>query len=174
MRIKNSIAILLVLAFGIFLYQVLGFYHTQSQLNATAEYYNTNAPAETGVANVVTAIVVTYRGLDTLGEVTVLFLTAIIVGYILRHGGNEQARKLSTSEILITSTRVLIPGSIVLGIYVFINGHLTLARLKRRVELKPFLGRHKDEEFGEFMVGKFVLFESRLRPGGPEHRRLGQ
>ena len=32
---------------------------------------------------IVAAIVVTYRGLDTLGEVTVLFLTAAIVGLVL-------------------------------------------------------------------------------------------
>lgn len=125
MRLKNSIAILLLVAFGFFLFQVFRIHHTQDSLNKTALYYNTNTPDEVGAANVVTAIVVTYRGLDTLGEVTVLFLTAMIVGYILRQGGKNKTKKRDTSEILITSTRVLIPGSIVLGIYVFINGHLT-------------------------------------------------
>lgn len=122
---RNSIAILLVLLFGIFLFQILRLYHTQETLNPTAAYYNTNTPSEVGAANVVTAIVVTYRGLDTLGEVTVLFLTAMILGYILRQGGREKTEKDTTSEILITAAKVLIPGSIVLGVYVFINGHLT-------------------------------------------------
>jgi len=122
---RNSIAIMLVLLFGIFLFQILRLYHTQETLNPTAAYYNTNTPSEVGAANVVTAIVVTYRGLDTLGEVTVLFLTAMILGYILRQGGREKTEKDTTSEILITAAKVLIPGSIVLGVYVFINGHLT-------------------------------------------------
>jgi len=116
---------MLVLLFGIFLFQILRLYHTQETLNPTAAYYNTNTPSEVGAANVVTAIVVTYRGLDTLGEVTVLFLTAMILGYILRQGGREKTEKDTTSEILITAAKVLIPGSIVLGVYVFINGHLT-------------------------------------------------
>jgi len=122
---KNSIALVLVLLFGVFLFHILRQYKTQETLNKTANYYNVNTPSEVGAANVVTAIVVTYRGLDTLGEVTVLFLTAMILGYILRHGGKEKATKNNTSEILITAANVLIPGSIVLGIYVFINGHLT-------------------------------------------------
>ncbi|MFH1121828.1 MAG: Na(+)/H(+) antiporter subunit B [Bacteroidota bacterium] len=125
MKIKNKLAIVLVLAFGIFLFQIFRLHHTQTSLNKTAAYYNTNTPSEVGAANVVTAIVVTYRGLDTLGEVTVLFLTAMIVGYILRHGGKEKPMKNNTSEILITAANVLIPGSIILGVYVFINGHLT-------------------------------------------------
>ena len=107
---RNSIAILLVLLFGIFLFQILRLYHTQETLNPTAAYYNTNTPSEVGAANVVTAIVVTYRGLDTLGEVTVLFLTAMILGYILRQGGREKTEKDTTSEILITAAKVLIPG----------------------------------------------------------------
>ncbi len=125
MKTKNSIAVGLVLVFGIFLFQILKLHSTQTTLNRTASYYNSQAPEEVGAANVVTAIVVTYRGLDTLGEVTVLFLTAMIVGYILRHGGKEKVKKNNTSEILITAANVLIPGSLVLGIYVFINGHLT-------------------------------------------------
>ena len=122
---KNSIAIILVLVFGVFLFQIFGYHQIQTALNKTAGYYNTNTAAEVGAANVVTAIVVTYRGLDTLGEVTVLFLTALIVGYILRHGGKEKPKKNNTSEILITAANVLIPGSIILGVYVFLNGHLT-------------------------------------------------
>lgn len=125
MKIKNSLTLILLAGFALVLFQILNLHHTQSSLNKTAEYYNSRTASEVGAANVVTAIVVTYRGLDTLGEVTVLFLTAMIVGYILRKGGKGKTKKTSTSEILITSARVLIPGSIVLGIYVFLNGHLT-------------------------------------------------
>ena len=52
-------------------------------LNRSALYYAQNTAAETGAQNIVAAIIVTYRGLDTLGEVTVLFLTAAIIGLVL-------------------------------------------------------------------------------------------
>ncbi|HPR58044.1 MAG TPA: Na(+)/H(+) antiporter subunit B [Bacteroidales bacterium] len=122
---RNSIAIALVLIFGIFLFRIFEYHHTSTSLNNSATYYNTNAPAEVGTANVVTAIVVTYRGLDTLGEVTVLFLTALIIGYILKQKNREKSVVNYTSEILITAVNILIPASIILGVYVFINGHLT-------------------------------------------------
>jgi multicomponent Na+:H+ antiporter subunit B len=47
-------------------------------------YYLDNAYAETGMTNVVTAILVGYRGFDTLGEVTVVFAAAVAVLVVLR------------------------------------------------------------------------------------------
>lgn len=124
---RNSIILLVVAGFAMFLYTAFSQYKVPEVPNATASYYLSNEPSELGAANVVTAIVVTYRGLDTLGEVTVLFLTATIIGFMLSHSlpSNQPVKIPSTSEILITASRVLIPGSIILGIYVFINGHLT-------------------------------------------------
>jgi multicomponent Na+:H+ antiporter subunit B len=49
-----------------------------------APYYLENAAAETGMTNVVTAILVGYRGFDTLGEVTVVFAAAVAVLAVLR------------------------------------------------------------------------------------------
>ena len=75
----------MLLLFGlamVFLSLALG-YVPDTELNQTARYYADNTVTDTGAANIVTAIIVTYRGLDTLGEVTVLFLTAAIVGLVL-------------------------------------------------------------------------------------------
>jgi multicomponent Na+:H+ antiporter subunit B len=47
-------------------------------------YYLENAYAETGMDNVVTAILVGYRGFDTLGEVTVVFAAAVAALVVLR------------------------------------------------------------------------------------------
>jgi multicomponent Na+:H+ antiporter subunit B len=104
-------------------------YAPDEQLNLTARYYAENTAQDIGAANIVTAIVVTYRGLDTLGEVTVLFLTAAIVGLVLAHGrrkgkGPQQALPPS-GELLITGTRLLVPLILLFGVYVFANGHLT-------------------------------------------------
>jgi multicomponent Na+:H+ antiporter subunit B len=47
-------------------------------------YYLENAYEQTGMENVVTAILVGYRGFDTLGEVTVVFAAAVAVLVVLR------------------------------------------------------------------------------------------
>ena len=49
-----------------------------------APYYLDNAYEETGMTNVVTGILVGYRGFDTLGEVTVVFAAAVAVLVVLR------------------------------------------------------------------------------------------
>jgi multicomponent Na+:H+ antiporter subunit B len=125
--IRNSLIIILIAIFGWFLFSTFSHYETQKELNPTAAYYNKNEASEVGAANVVTAIVVTYRGLDTLGEVTVLFLTTVIIGFMFKNINikSNKNKKQSTSELLVTGSRILIPGSIILGVYVFINGHLT-------------------------------------------------
>ena len=98
-------------------------------MNLTGRYYAEHTAQDLGAANIVTAIIVTYRGLDTLGEVTVLFLTAAIVGMLLSTGagkGKSLQRKLSQSgELLTTGSHLLVPLILLLGAYVFINGHLT-------------------------------------------------
>jgi len=74
--------------------------------------------------NVVTSVVVTYRGLDTLGEVTVLFLATAGVGFLLRtKKKNEKSRK--SSELLQTASQFLLVLIILTGIYIFLHGHLT-------------------------------------------------
>lgn len=47
-------------------------------------YYIENAQEQTGANNVVTGILFDYRGFDTLGEATVLFIAVLGVGVIFR------------------------------------------------------------------------------------------
>jgi multicomponent Na+:H+ antiporter subunit B len=127
--IRRLFVILLLLGLGaVFAALVVGF-TPDDTLNLTARYYAEHTAREIGAANIVTAIVVTYRGLDTLGEVTVLFLTATIVGLVLAHGrrrGEGRQREAPpTGELLTTGTRLLVPLILLLGVYVFVNGHLT-------------------------------------------------
>ncbi len=127
--VRNSFIIIILIAFGCFFYHIFKEYKTQTELNKTALYYNSHEVKEIGAANIVTAIVVTYRGLDTLGEVTVLFLTTVIIGFILKQSNSKKLTENKDihlpSEILSTGANVLVPGSIILGSYIFINGHLT-------------------------------------------------
>ena len=124
--VKRLIALALLAVFGaVFVTLMLG-YTPDSELNLTARYYAERTAADLGAANIVTAIIVTYRGLDTLGEVTVLFLAAAIVGLVLASSHSEQSRaRAPVGELLTTGTRFLVPLILLLGVYVFVNGHLT-------------------------------------------------
>ena len=125
---RFSVFLLLLGLAAIFVELLLG-YVVDSELNLSARYYAEHTASDLGAANIVTAIIVTYRGLDTLGEVTVLFLTAAIIGLVLSQGnqpGQSIQRQLSSSgELLTTGSRLLVPLILLLGAYVFVNGHLT-------------------------------------------------
>lgn len=118
------------------------------ELSDVAAGYAERTPEELGAANLVTAVIVTYRGLDTLGEVTVLFLATAGVGFVLRRGQDEAgtpsgehgsrsgsgagpapeeaSREIEgPSEILTTGGRFLMPIVLVFGVYIFSHGHLT-------------------------------------------------
>jgi len=92
-------------------------------------YYLSKTPSELSVANVITAIVVNYRGFDTLGEVSVLFLAATGLGSILyrrrKEGEHSVAISKSSSQLLQAGSKLIYPAILVLGAYVFIHGHLT-------------------------------------------------
>ena len=127
--IRRFFVILLLTGLGAVFVGLLAGYTPDEELNLTASYYANHAAEDLGAANIITAIIVTFRGLDTLGEVTVLFLTATIVGLVLSHGRREGAgsqRELPpTGELLTTGTRLLVPLILLFGVYVFVNGHLT-------------------------------------------------
>jgi len=52
--------------------------------------------------------------------------------------------------------------------------HLTIARVKKKVDLRAFLERNKNIEFGAFEVGGFSLFESTLTREGPVYKKLAE
>ena len=103
-------------------------YTEHTQLSKLATHYAGQGPAELGAPNLVTAVVVTYRGLDTLGEVTVLFMSAAGVGLMLRRRQQvavEAEDKKPASEIVVTAAQLLLPMVFLFGVYVFVNGHLS-------------------------------------------------
>lgn len=125
--IRRFAVLLLLAGLGVIFAGLLIGYTPDQTLNLTGRYYAQNTAHEVGAANMVAAIVVTYRGLDTLGEVTVLFLTATIVGLVLargRHQG-EPPHPYPAGELLVTGSRLLVPLILLMGVYVFVNGHLT-------------------------------------------------
>ena len=55
-----------------------------------APRYIERSMTETNVPNMVTAVLASYRGFDTLGEVTVIFTAGIGVLLLLAHGGRRR------------------------------------------------------------------------------------
>ena len=95
-----------------------------------ASSYLENAPRDFGAANVVTAIVVSYRGFDTLGEVAVLFAATAGVGALLTRkrlglGETNPEPKPAATEILVTATGLLKGLLVMFGVYIFLHGHLS-------------------------------------------------
>jgi len=91
-------------------------------------YYLKESPETLQTANSITAIVVNFRGFDTLGEVTVLFLAATGLASILYRKEEEEEEErlhIASSSLIRTGSKILFPLILVLGIYVFIHGHLT-------------------------------------------------
>ncbi len=124
MRRAVAILLLAVLAAGLALaLEAIPF--GQDKIDV-ANHYIRNGVEETGATNLVTSVVVCYRGLDTLGEVTVLFVGAIGVGVVLFGRPTRQGKeRAEASAIVATGARVLFPLILLFGIYVFLHGHLT-------------------------------------------------
>ncbi|MCD6512031.1 MAG: Na(+)/H(+) antiporter subunit B [Thermoplasmata archaeon] len=88
------------------------------------EHYIKYTKNETGAVNAVTAIVVEYRGFDTLGEVTVLFTAATGVSFLLSLAVRGRKRE-EANLILKEGSKLVLPFILLTGAYIFIHGHLT-------------------------------------------------
>ena len=138
--IKRIFIFLILALMAMIFFKLATNYNENTELSRLGHYYVDKGPEELGAPNLVTAVVVTYRGLDTLGEVTVLFISAAGVGLLLRRtrrkdddedleqGDREEETAgihKPASEIVETATELLLPMVILFGIYVFLNGHLS-------------------------------------------------
>ena len=145
---NRFVAIIIILGLALILAPLaLGIaYHAETP-DLAGEYID-SSQNDLAAQNVVTPIVVTYRGLDTLGEVTVLFAATAGVGFVVsrrrelpqysvregedadKHGGIDDStgasvRSQGPSEILATASRFLSPILLLFGVYIFVHGHLT-------------------------------------------------
>jgi multicomponent Na+:H+ antiporter subunit B len=137
--IKRLFTFIMLALMAMIFFNLASNYTENTSLSKLGHYYVEKGPQEIGAPNLVTAVVVTYRGLDTLGEVTVLFISAAGVGLLLRrsrrkkkdeHDKDETTQEnvithKAASEIVETATELLLPIIILFGIYVFMNGHLS-------------------------------------------------
>ncbi|HPB83107.1 MAG TPA: MnhB domain-containing protein, partial [Spirochaetota bacterium] len=100
------------------------------------DYYLRNSQTETGSNNVVSSIVFDYRGFDTLGEATVLFLVVTSISMLLsllykrEDVDDYEFRKPNefpgdVSRIISYGSYLLYPLIITFGVYLVIHGHLS-------------------------------------------------
>ena len=92
--LRNSVLLIILAALAWILFQEYSAFRSRGDLNRVAGYYAENGPEETGAANLVTSVVVVYRGLDTLGEVTILFLASAIIGLMMKSEKTGKRLKL--------------------------------------------------------------------------------
>ena len=93
--------------------------------NNSSVEYGVSKDLETGSANYVTSIIVNYRSFDTLGEVTVLFVSALGVSLLLGSFGTTIKNKYQANFILKMGSKIVFPLILVTGFYIFIHGHLS-------------------------------------------------
>ncbi len=78
-------ALLFGIAWGLISLPSFGsFPETAVNITVPSEWYLTHGLRETGIANIVTAVILDYRAYDTFGEVTVLFSAILGAVVILR------------------------------------------------------------------------------------------
>jgi len=81
---------------------------------------------QTATANAVTSVVTFFRGIDTVGEVTVLFLATS--GIALMLSGTQRVYDKEVKQesfILNTSSRLLLSVIVLFGVYIIVHGHLS-------------------------------------------------
>lgn len=108
--------------------------------NEVSRFYVEEGLEHTGAVNIISGIILDFRGFDTLGESHVLFVAACTVLMLLQlpKGDSPEAQRERLEAeandrffeprydpILETCARLLIPMLMVFGIYVLCNGHLS-------------------------------------------------
>lgn len=106
--------------------------------NEVMQRYIESGIPEVGATNLISNIILVYRGFDTFGESCVLFLAATCVMILLQRDEKntrpeDLAERLEDAEIereenttvLRTVVRLLMPVILLFGVYVLLNGHLS-------------------------------------------------
>lgn len=145
---NRLVALIVVAALVVILVTLVRDVRFNEEAPALGLAYIEGSAEDLTTANAVTAVVVAYRGLDTLGEVTVLFAATAGVGFVI--SGRRRADEFAVaegrdvdanaaienptaettatqgpSEILRTASRFLAPMLLLFGVYIFAHGHLT-------------------------------------------------
>lgn len=93
--------------------------------NSDQVVYGESRNLEDGSANMVSSIVVNYRSFDTLGEVSVLFIAALGVTFLLGSVTEKMTFKSKPNFMLRVGSRMIFGFLVLLGAVMMSHGHLT-------------------------------------------------
>lgn len=97
LKTNNISALLLLVGFGLLLTAVLDPIPFGATPMPAGDIILREAAHEIGTANLVTAVVLAYRGFDTLGELTILFVAATAAGLVL--GPRREGARLPSGRL---------------------------------------------------------------------------
>ncbi|PLX38989.1 MAG: sodium:proton antiporter [Hyphomicrobiales bacterium] len=117
--------VIFLVGIGILLYAIMQAVPLGQAPMQVGQAIAARAAEETGAANIVAAILLGYRGFDTLGEVTILFVAATAAGLVLSGAGAGEAQTRPSGYILRVAAYMLFPFLLMLGAYIILHGHLT-------------------------------------------------
>lgn len=123
--ITRLIVLFAVVLFGIAVFPFITEIDPVEEIPPTSQEYLDYTSAEIGTANIVTAVVASYRGFDTLGEIAVLLAASAGVGILLKNLSTMRSKIKEASEIVKTGAGVLFSMLLLFGVYIFLHGHLT-------------------------------------------------
>ncbi len=121
---RNLASLIFTVGLGLMLVSLMQGSHTAFPVEV-GQNINAAGFADHGAANLVTSVVLGYRGLDTLGELTILFVAATAAGMVLGHCPGGSTPPVRGGFILATAAELLFPFLILLGAYIIIHGHLS-------------------------------------------------
>ena len=127
----SMMALLALLLYVVASMPTMGDAGNPTNASEITKYYLENAEEETFTVNVITGIILNYRGYDTSGEVTVIFCALAAVLAVL---GREKRGKIyafadrsrvPSSVIVRTMVAFLVPFIILFSIYTIMHGELS-------------------------------------------------
>lgn len=119
-----------LLIYGTFDMPYFGSAQAPAQLHVSSRYIN-DSFEEVGIPNMVTSVLASYRGFDTLGEIVVIFTAGIaILGLLSVHNQKVSERQILTINksmhkqhlILRIVAKILIPFILLFSLYVQFHG----------------------------------------------------
>ncbi len=122
---RRIIAVLLAVAMAAFL--VANVWPLSDQADGpvrVSERFLDRGLQETGAVNIVSAVLLDYRGFDTLGETVVILATALAVGALLGQGRRPPTGR-GLSVLVRRSIAFLAPLFWLMPAYIVVNGHLS-------------------------------------------------
>ncbi len=123
---RKWLALAFLILLGFFLAKITSAFPFGVESWGVSKHYVDKGIEENRGSNLVTSIVVNYRGFDTLGEVTVLFLAATALAFLLATCRcRRRYERWEASLIVKAASETLYPLLILFGAYIFIHGHLT-------------------------------------------------